>query len=111
MKVKAILIDVTRQRLDEVEVDGLKDYYKLIECNFITVATYINKSDVIFVDDEGLLKEPKAGFKVKGSNHPYYAGNGLVVGCNHRTGESADVKSTLFEIAEIINYLWFQLPT
>jgi hypothetical protein len=72
--LNAIKIDVERQEVYSIEVEkSLNGYYNAIgnDCSLIEVATYLpsKKSrfgDVVYVDEEGLMKKPMGYFTLFG---------------------------------------------
>jgi len=108
--MKAILIDVLNQDVKEVEFDNnksLTEIYKLIKCEIIEVAMYINENDdCIYVDEEGLLEiTPFTRFFSYKNGHQPFAGNGLIIGTNMETGDNADVTVSLDEVKANIKFL------
>ena len=104
--VKGLLIDPYASTVKEVEYDG-DDYtaiYPLlsnetVEVDCFTAAYPVGKfaeGDCIYVDDEGLLKDPTHFFKVDGYPDPL-AGIGLVVGTNDE-GETVSAKTKLKDL-------------
>ena len=76
--MRAILIDPEAKTITEVQYDGnYKSIYKLIDCETFTFVG-IDGENVIFVDDEGLFKEPKHFFIWKGYPQPL-SGKGLIL--------------------------------
>lgn len=84
--IKAILIDTLNKEVKEVtythsEESSLKEVYKLLRCNCITLAeSYVFDpiGHALFVDDEGLLlDEPFGAFQI--ANGQVLSGNGLLV--------------------------------
>lgn len=57
--MKMLFLDVYNNRLEMVEANGLKDYYKLIGCRCVDIVSRkIGDVDVeIVIDDEGVLVE------------------------------------------------------
>ena len=56
--MKAILIDSVNREVKEVEIGkGIDEMYKFLQCDCFTIASYLDKQDAIFVDDEGLRTE------------------------------------------------------
>lgn len=97
-KIKAILIDADNQEVKDVELEPrLDNIYKQLgnNCDCFTCVN-LHDGDVMYVDDEGLLKDNVLNGFFYG-NSPWYAGNGLVIGTN-RTGDSADTKLSADDI-------------
>jgi hypothetical protein len=100
--VKAILIDPFACEVTEVEIDGddHKSYYPLLSHETMPVdhfttahAGILKGRDAIFVDDEGLLKNPERWFLMATSHQPF-AGKGLIVGADKR-GNAADAETSI----------------
>ncbi len=93
-----LLIDPVAQTITEAEYDGdsrniallLSDAERCIKCSTFT-AIYPVDGLTIFVDNNGLLNEPKYFFRYEGYAQPI-AGRGLVPGANR---EGASVAATL----------------
>jgi hypothetical protein len=87
--VRAILIDPFACTVTETEYDGSKglaEVYALLShetmpVDLVTAAYsgHLQGRDVIYVDDEGLMKSPQRFFKYSGNPQPL-AGKGLIVG-------------------------------
>lgn len=112
--MKAIFIDATKRQVSEVEISDtntLNEWYKILDCYTVEVATYINEqNDSILVDEEGLLHglhNDSPFFKYEGAHQPF-AGNGLITGVDEDGNDKAptvtvkDVKSkiTFLTLAE-----------
>lgn len=102
--VRGILIDPVAHTCTEVEhdADNYKDIYKLlsdekhglkVEC-FTCVS--IDTGDTIYVDDEGLLKDPEFFFVWRDYPQPL-AGRALILGSDDE-GETQSAKITLDEV-------------
>lgn len=104
---KGILIDVKNETISEIEVGDYKDIQKKIGCELFDVVQVDEKND-IYVDDEGLLSvdEDSKFFGFKGSELKL-AGNGLVLGINHNTGDSKDTTLTVEHLKERIEFFNF----
>jgi hypothetical protein len=104
----AYLIDTVKLEVREVEISGdYREIYKLIDCEIFTVVA-INDSDVIYVDDEGLLVDlrKQTFFMYNGIPQPL-AGKGLVLGTDMETGESTSPKISLMEVIKAVSYMTF----
>lgn len=91
--MKAVLINSKDRTITDVEFDGdWRSIGKMIDCSLFTVISGLPGGDDIFVDDEGLLdcNADTRFFKLPWYDAPV-AGNGLVLGCNHETGDSIAV--------------------
>ena len=78
MKQPAILIDSAAQEIRAVEYEGLDDMRRLIGGGIDSACRWPN-GDVLYVDDEGLLKPQTGFFMIEGVDQPL-PGNGLLVG-------------------------------
>lgn len=100
---KAILIDVNEQSVTEIYlVPDLDAMYNAIQCDCFTTAE-IDENNDVFVDDNGLFTKDKF-FNFDGAHQPF-AGNGLILGINHETGESVDTTLTLEEVRARVTFL------
>ena len=91
--MKAIKIDAENRKVEEIEINNLIDMQKAVG-GFIQVGYgFPDTPDVIFVDEEGLLKEPKNFFALDGQTE-ILAGNGLILGTG-KLGESIDAVTPL----------------
>jgi len=91
--VKAIKIDAENRKVEEIEINNLVDMQEAVG-GFIQVGYgFPDTPDVIYVDEEGLLKEPKNFFALDGQTE-ILAGNGLVIGYG-KLGESIDAEITM----------------
>lgn len=98
--MKAILIDVEKREITEVEHEGnLKGTCKLLKCTLID-RFYVNGSECVYVDDEGMFNSPNVGFVYNGIN---YYGNGLIVGTDS-TGEDFDTNLSLEKAKELFSF-------
>ena len=73
---KGYLVDPTERTITQVDVVRPAD---LIGCSTITASAFNDAGDVVYVDDEGLLKGPTDFFLIEGYPQPL-AGKGVVVG-------------------------------
>lgn len=110
--MKAIFIDAKNKKVSDIEISDentLQQWYKIIGCDLVEIATYINgKGDSLLVDEEGL-------FKVEGADYPYFtyegahqpfAGNGLIVG-EDEDGNSTSPTVTAKDVAGKIVFLTY----
>ncbi len=90
-KIKGLLIDPEKEVVTEIEihrVDGvLKDLNKIIGCTYLDCIPYGivlpnvgEKSDIIFVDDEGMLQDGQKHFWALPMYRHVIAGRGVVLG-------------------------------
>jgi hypothetical protein len=78
MTMKAILIEVSAQDIRAADYDDYKDLQDMVG-GLLTTAKTWPSGDLLFVDDEGLLKRQAHFFRIAGRDQPF-AGNGVVVG-------------------------------
>lgn len=103
--MKALFIDSKERKIIEVNVSGLEDLQTYVG-GWIALGTTLVKDNIentVFVDDEGLLKEPSNYFYIKGSHQPF-AGNGILVGTNDE-GDSIDTNFNPSDIENLIEFL------
>lgn len=92
--MRAFLIDPGARTLTTVEYDG--DYttiYQLLGIDTFDVVRFGDDGDVIYVDDEGLMKGPTDFFLIEGYPQPI-AGKGLVLGTD---AEGDDIEPKVSE--------------
>lgn len=77
--MKAILIEPESCTVQEVEWHNLADLQALVG-GYIEIAWHGPAGDVLFVDEEGLLKRPTVGFWFAGRPGQNLVGRGLIVG-------------------------------
>jgi len=107
--MKAIKIDAENRKVEEIEINGLSDMQKAVG-GFIQVGHWFdNSNDVIFVDEEGLLKDPENFFTIRGKDSQILAGNGLVLGTNILTGAEMDAVTSIDYIKK--NICWMDVGT
>lgn len=99
MKYNAILIDSTKQIIDEIEIEDNK-ISEVIGCEYITIGARLENGDILYVDDMGLLKGTTDGFCWK---HTLIVGNGVVLGCKNN-GDTQDVVSRIGQIEDIVKF-------
>lgn len=103
--MKAFKIDVVSHSVYEVEITkDIKDINQQLECEIFTAPYSLENNDCLFVDDEGLLVDEfdlKGGFYI---DDLLFFGHGLFIGIDDE-GESVNVKSTLDEIKNKINFI------
>jgi hypothetical protein len=75
---KAIWINSQIQRVIPVDCDGLDDMRRFVGGS-ICIANTWPSGDVLYVDDEGLLKKQENYFMIEGQPQPL-AGDGIIVG-------------------------------
>lgn len=103
--MKAILINVKKQEVKEVEHDDtLASIYKHVDCGTFDVVN-IDGVNSIYVDDEGLFVEDQLYFKYTGTTDSVsLAGNGLVLGVDEE-GETTPPSITLEDVRKAVTFL------
>lgn len=108
--MKAILIDSAARAVREIDIDGLKDMQEAIG-GYIEAAYYFPDKigNVLFVDEEGLLKRQEHFFWFAGRPDQPLAGNGLIVGKELYDAEgeyvsTEDVAFTVEQIASLVRF-------
>ena len=87
--MKAYWINATEQTVSEVEYTGIADLQRMVG-GYIEVAVQWPSGDVLFVDEEGLLKGPSVGFRIPERTDQPLAGNGVLVG--REIGDTANTE-------------------
>lgn len=97
-KHRAFHIDAAAQTVMEVMIEDKHslDILQKLVGGYIEVAVRLDNQDVIYVDEEGLLKKYEVFFEYEGAHQPF-AGNGVMVGTNSK-GADVDCKTTLEEL-------------
>jgi hypothetical protein len=104
--VSAILINVVAQTVTAIELhpeNTLNQLHTLIDCRTIS-GFDLDGYHYCYMDDEGLLSEPEGYFMLPQFTYPI-AGNAVIVGTKHKTGENASVLPDL--IVSLPKYLAF----
>lgn len=99
--MKGIKIDAGKQKLKEIDIEGTKDIPRILGCDRFAYGVRLDNGDSIFVDDEGLLKDPKIFFKTPDTD--WLAGNGVLIG-ETENGELGRAKTTLEEAKIMIEF-------
>lgn len=99
--MKAILINATERSVKEVDINGdLQSWYESINCDIVEVACYLPSSNLLLVDEDGLLKMPTEFFEY---DKNIYAGNGLIVGTNDN-GDTSDATLELNDVSVKVKF-------
>jgi hypothetical protein len=100
---RGILVDVAKLTVREVQFNGLKDMYRLIDCDLVECVSYGKDLDV-WVDEEGLLKNDGKGFFMLPSYPQPLKGNGLLTGGVDEDGETVSCTMSLEDAAKLITF-------
>ena len=99
--MKAILINSFDESVSEVDYNGdYKEIYNLIDCRTFDVVPLDHTNDM-YVDDEGLLKNPNRYFKY---GQQTLAGIGLIL-AHDDEGESVGTTLNSAEVFENVKFL------
>lgn len=100
--LRTILIDPENRSFTEIEYSGdYRDIYEYIDADTFDVV-YSRFGD-IFVDDEGLLKEPEYFFEIDGVDQPL-AGKGLLFGRADDEGNSTSSTMTIDDLEKVVRF-------
>lgn len=95
-KVKAIFIDVINKTITDIEIEkGIEAVFEKLDCTaFDAICPKGAPAGLtVYIDDEGLLREPPLGaFYVRGFEQ-VLSGHGLIVGTDDE-GETVDAPCT-----------------
>lgn len=103
--MKAIKIDVANKKVSQVNIGNYKEIYGQIGngCNLFCCPVQWENNDVLYADDEALLKDELEGcFMMPDFNYPI-VGNAIILGTNEE-GESVDVKTKISELQQKIMF-------
>ena len=103
--MKAIKIDVANKKVSQVNIGNYKEIYGQIGngCNLFCCPVQWENNDVLYADDEALLKDELEGcFMMPDFNYPI-VGNAIILGTNEE-GESVDVKTKISELQKKIMF-------
>ena len=104
MKIKAILIDPTRQIVEAIEMDNsLQGFYTAIECRHIASYGRFENGDVATGDDQALLNGPVPLFWFGEYSLPL-AGR-VVITSVDREGDCKSARSTVEYIRPLIRFV------
>lgn len=106
--MKAYWINSEAMQVVSVPYSGLADLKRMVG-GYIECAKHWPNGDVLYVDEEGMLKNYAYGFEIEGGHQPFF-GNGVLVGreLGHDTADTADPTVTLGELAQQIEFLHFR---
>lgn len=99
---KAVFFDASNGKFSDVTYEGLDDIYKMIGCSLVEVALRLGTGDVVFVDEEGWIKERTHAFHMQGSGP--FAGHAVIVGPTDAEGNTLDVTRSAKEFEEELEF-------
>lgn len=97
--MKAIKIDVANQTISQVSIQDYTEIYNQIGngCNLFCCPIQYPNNDVLYCDDEALLRDDLQGcFSFPDFNYPI-VGNAIILGSDDE-GDSQDAKTEIFEL-------------
>lgn len=97
--MKALLLNVQENRVEQVNPCGLEDYYKSIGCRTIDIAnrSIAGKRYDIICDDEGLFVEDPKISAIDGLGQPMLVGNLIIAGEADADGNLTDLSDADIE--------------
>ena len=101
--MKAVKIDSKEKTITDIDVNGLPDLQAIVG-GLIATALIFPNGDTLFVDDEGLFKNPENFFEHSDGYQPF-AGNGVLVGTHPKNGEVLGVLTTAEQLTPKITFL------
>lgn len=102
--MKAYWIDAHERTVSAVDYGGLPDLKRMVG-GYIELAKMWPTGDVLYVDEEGTLKDPQVWFKIEGRDDQLMAGNGVVVGREiDESDETEDPAITLEQLRAEVGF-------
>ena len=104
--MRAIKIDSENMTVHEIEIDEERTLSQLqgIVGGNIELAHELPEGDSVFVNEEGLFCSPEHFFEINGGHQPF-AGNGVVVGLDFKSGSTVGAKSSVENIRSLVKFL------
>jgi hypothetical protein len=99
---KAIKIDAVNRTVTEVEINDWQDIAPAIGADLFTCVD-LGGGETLYVDDEGLLKNPEHFMMIGGYPEPI-AGSGLILGTDEM-GESKDTELTVELVRDGVHFI------
>jgi hypothetical protein len=101
--MKAIIISVENRLMFKVDLsdsyeERREELEKILGYSCMTVGGYLNEHNVLYVDDNGLLKDPTMFIYAPTVYPEMLAGNGVIIGVNDE-GETVDCTVSLKEVS------------
>lgn len=106
--MKALLLDVMENKIQVVNPEGLKDYYKLLGCELVDIVNrgIKGKRYEIICDDEGLLKANPKISGIDDMGQAMFVGNLIIAGETDDNGNLTDLsEEDLEHIQKNINWM------
>lgn len=105
--MRAIIINADLGTVYEVNDAITLEYMQKTVGGYICVAGTIGR-DVLYVDDEGMLKRYKRGFIYRGKHQPFF-GNGIICGADN-DGNTVSAGIPLYEVVQDVGFCIFGEP-
>jgi hypothetical protein len=102
--MKALWINTTDLTVSEVDYAGLEDMQRLVG-GYIEAAYRWDNGDVLYVDEEGLLKADQRYFRITVRSDQALAGNGLLVG--PEIGDTISTRTPTMTVDELRSIVWW----
>lgn len=106
--MKAIKIDVVKKSVELIDLqDGLQPIYDAIgnQCTAFECPVTFPNGDILYTDENGYINDlPQIG----GFSYPDWqtpiTGNGIILGVNHKNGESQNCITTVEQVKSVIRF-------
>jgi hypothetical protein len=101
--MRAIKIDVIAKTIEEIDIDGsLKSMYEALDVD-VVASVRIARGEILWVDDNGLHRDPPLGAFMFGVYPQALSGHGLIVGLGG-IGDNCNTKLTLEEVKANVSF-------
>lgn len=101
--MRAILIDTKTQTCKEIEVKGLEGMQKAVG-GLIERALIIDDDNELYVNEEGCLDEEADRFFTYSPARSPFAGDGLIIGYEEKTGANRDSTLSLEHVQQRVRF-------
>lgn len=103
MKKRVLHIDTMNKRIVETHVESLEDCQALVG-GLIERGHILPNGDEVYVNEEGLLGEPRDFFKIARAYQPF-AGNGYIIGSVTEDGDNRSAVTTIEQAVNLVVFL------
>jgi len=104
-KITCIKIDVATQQVYGLRIPStLEAIYGALECDIIEIGARAENGDVLFIDEEGLLREPRKDYFRLTGYRTTFCGHGLMVGEEDENGDNRDVTTTIESLRKSVTF-------
>lgn len=106
--MRAIYINAKERKIEVFELEGnaanqLDELQEKVG-GYLQDACRFDNKDQLYVNEEGQLMGYDYGFHVVGAPHPFYVGNGVIVGFNSR-GNNVSASLALDYVRSVVLFL------